>query len=355
MQAQALLFETFTYGIPTEWVRFNDDNTAHNPIYQDAWSTSSKYGFPAPGIVSTSWFTQSNDADRWVVTAPVLISDTGYYFMLDASSIDNAYKDGIEIRVSTTGNESRDNFSNPLLSISQCDTNFCNFMVSLDDYVGDTVWVAVIQNSYDKNLLIADNFRICRPYDPELELTRIILPDSVGPHQKLNLKAVITNKSMTPYTGDVMIRWTYNNRPLNVEIIKVQNLGFNESYLYNSPHAFHLDDTINRFIATIYPADRRDYSNNNNTRLAVRSNGEVVSIDTPNQKTTVKVYPNPARQQISIACDSEIEQVNIIDMHGRQVRSSKGNSIELEGLAPGLYLAVIRTSNGMFTSKFIKE
>jgi len=354
-QSQALLFETFTYGIPSDWVRFNDGNTAHNPQYQEAWTTSYSYGDPAPGIVSTSWFTQSNDADRWVVTAPVLITDTGYYFMLDARSIDNAYKDGLEIRVSTTGCESRDDFGNPLLSISQCDTSFCNMMVCLDDYVGDTIWIAVIQNSYDKNLLVADNFRICRPFDPELELTRIILPDTVSPYQKLSLKGIITNKSMTPYSGELMLRWTYNNRPLNVEIIKLENLGFNESYTFHSLHAFHLDDTLNRFIATIYPSDRRDYSGNNNTRLTVKGNGEVVNIDTPNQKPQIKVYPNPARQQVNIACNSEIEQIQILDVQGRKVLCCKSGSIQLEGLTPGLYFAIIHTVDGISTAKFIKE
>ncbi len=90
---------------------------------------------------------------------------------------------------------------------------------------------------------------------------------------------------------------------------------------------------------------------------------EVVSIKVDCGKSTVNIYPNPARGNrfitVEFASVQEEENISIIDVNGRQIRqltsSNNGSDnyqirIELDGLAQGMYF--IQTTSGQM-SKFI--
>lgn len=349
--SQALLFETFSQGIPSTWTLFNDDNTPHNPDYTDAWTVSPIYGNPAPGVVSTSWFTSPNDADRWIVSSPVLIASEGYSFVVEAAAINGLYADGLEIRVSTTGAEDRSHFSDPLLAEPTCDTLFCDYVVSLDDYVGDTVWIALVQNSYDMNLLMADNFRVCRPLDTEMELTSLLLPDSVDVNMRFPLSGVLTNKSFAPFSGRIRYGYTINGQPHQGDTLTIDGLAHGSSLVFTAPDSISLTDTLNRISLTIYLADAADYDGNNTLSMAVNGYGEVVGINGQPALPSLLLYPNPASQQVTLVCDSEIEEVRIFDLRGRLV----GRSTDVSALPAGLYLLQARTQMGIITTKFSKQ
>lgn len=232
MQSQALHFETFDNGIPADWTLLNDNNTAHQQDYADAWTVRADIGFPAPSVVSTSWFNRQNYADRWLVSSPVYVPDSGYHFMMSAACVDPAYRDGFEVRISTTGGDAKDSFpASSVIKVNYCDTVFHEHHTSLDAYVGDTIWIAVIQNSWDMNLLIVDNLRIAKPEEPELSIVKFNCPSSITYGDTKILGGTIANLSTTPLT-DFNYTITINSRVSSQRHIGGLDLGLGETYTF---------------------------------------------------------------------------------------------------------------------------
>ena len=72
----------------------------------------------------------------------------------------------------------------------------------------------------------------------------------------------------------------------------------------------------------------------------------------------LKIFPNPAKDEIFITSEYPIEKVEICDLSGRQVmvnsRLSNGNSINVSSLAKGIYIVKVYTSKGMIGKKIVK-
>jgi hypothetical protein len=69
------------------------------------------------------------------------------------------------------------------------------------------------------------------------------------------------------------------------------------------------------------------------------------------------VYPNPAANHINInSSGNDLEQVSVFDINGKCVLTSeKQHNIDVSNLSPGLYFIRIKTNQGEFSHKFIKE
>ena len=107
-------------------------------------------------------------------------------------------------------------------------------------------------------------------------------------------------------------------------------------------------------------------------RLTVREkNGTVkysniVHLRLDGRQPGVNVYPNPVQNNITISSkDIDLNQANIIitGMDGRVAKSitiagpsgMRDETIELDGLSPGVYLYKVETKGGVYTGKLVKE
>lgn len=76
-------------------------------------------------------------------------------------------------------------------------------------------------------------------------------------------------------------------------------------------------------------------------------------------RQTLKVLPNPANDQVQIIIDAEIRQMYIYDLNGKMLllnEQNRSNTIDISGLATGMYQIVIEYNNGeVGRSKFIKQ
>lgn len=71
---------------------------------------------------------------------------------------------------------------------------------------------------------------------------------------------------------------------------------------------------------------------------------------------TIKIYPNPAKYFVNIKSDSEITQIQIIDMQGKLVKTVfSTNQLDIRALPAGVYVVRVETSEGIFTEKVRKE
>ena len=68
----------------------------------------------------------------------------------------------------------------------------------------------------------------------------------------------------------------------------------------------------------------------------------------------LKIYPNPTNGQVQIESESEIEWVNVFDISGRKVLTSKEQIIDLSYLNSGIYIFKIKTRNESITKKIFK-
>ena len=181
LSAQVLWSEGFSDGIPTTWTMFNDNNISHNEYQRDAWVVNQSLGNPAPAVVSASWFDPAGVADRWLITNSFTVPDSGYFFELEAACYEEAYPDGFMVKVSTTDRESRAAFTTTIINVPAATASFEKYRGSLDAFIGQTIYIAVIQNSNDMNFIVCDNFKVYIPAQNDVDLVSFALPHQLRP------------------------------------------------------------------------------------------------------------------------------------------------------------------------------
>jgi hypothetical protein len=79
------------------------------------------------------------------------------------------------------------------------------------------------------------------------------------------------------------------------------------------------------------------------------------------QKSSLKVYPNPANDFINIQFPNDhqhADEVSVHDLTGRLVLQEKGalsERVDVSSLPPGLYVVQARTSGGVYVGKVVVE
>lgn len=76
-------------------------------------------------------------------------------------------------------------------------------------------------------------------------------------------------------------------------------------------------------------------------------------------KSTVKIYPNPVVDFVSIKHSSKIDAVEVYNVTGQKVGISKWNAasgtMDMRNLAPGIYIIKVKTGNDVKAVKVIKK
>lgn len=74
-------------------------------------------------------------------------------------------------------------------------------------------------------------------------------------------------------------------------------------------------------------------------------------------KNTFTVFPNPATNQLNISSNLTIQEITILDLTGKEVKTiyEKVESINLENLVDGIYILRVVGEEGVLTQKFVKQ
>lgn len=244
MTAQTLWSEDFSQGIPSTWTMFDDGYVAHHEnMRSGAWCISTTYGNPAPGVVSCSWFDPQGAgvADRWLITDSFMVPDSGYVFALEAACYEASFPDGFMVKVSTTNRDSRDAFLTTIINIPAATNSFTEYRGLLDEFVGQNIYVAVIQNSNDMNFLVADNFKVYKPSQNEVALLGLSMPSFIATGSNTPVNGVVKNLGSQPLTSfDV----TYNvNGGADVAVYSVTGINVPYGSTYNFSHNVPFSET----------------------------------------------------------------------------------------------------------------
>lgn len=101
--------------------------------------------------------------------------------------------------------------------------------------------------------------------------------------------------------------------------------------------------------------------NGNNRIDNVTLKGTAITLSTPSQNlTTFQVFPNPFSDVFQIISSDAMTELAVFDMVGKRVwvktlDGSSAEAIDLGELQAGAYLLKIKTPNGLFTRKLIKQ
>src|SRR5687767_13891000 len=110
-------------------------------------------------VVSTSWFTPVGVANDWLISDSLVVTAPNTFLIWEAYSPDASFRDGYEVRVSTTDRETP-SFTNVVLTVPAELTTLQQRSVKLDAFIGQTIYFAFRNNSNDKYLLYMDNIRV---------------------------------------------------------------------------------------------------------------------------------------------------------------------------------------------------
>lgn len=133
--------------------------------FRDSYTSTNYYAG------STSSYNPAGQADDWLVTRDAIaVPESGYVLTWCSQSLDTQLRDGFSVYVSTTGNQPENFTEAPVFTIEEeesglttnADGEWVEHTVSLDDYAGQNIWIAFVNDSYDKNVLLLDDISVLR-------------------------------------------------------------------------------------------------------------------------------------------------------------------------------------------------
>jgi hypothetical protein len=110
-------------------------------------------------VISSSWFSPVGQADDWLISDTIEVTEANTFLIWQAFTPDQNYRDGYQVRVSTTTKDVA-SFTDQLLNVPAELTTWQTRSVSLSAYVGKKIFFAFRNNSVDKFLLYMDNIMV---------------------------------------------------------------------------------------------------------------------------------------------------------------------------------------------------
>lgn len=157
-------------GLPAGWSQNNVDGFTVDPALSaysfgsNAWVTRDmNFIFPGTGnaVVSTSYYSPTGTSNDWLIT-PSFTVPANAVLEWDAVNVDPSFPDGYQVKISTTGTTVA-SFTTNLLTVGAESANWNNRSLSLNAYAGQTVYIAFVNNSNDKFVLVLDNIKVMVP------------------------------------------------------------------------------------------------------------------------------------------------------------------------------------------------
>lgn len=152
-------------------------------------------GDPNKLMGSASTFTTPGKANDWMVTPQIKIYGTGAKLAWKAMAASNIKRDGYKVYVSTKGYAMEDFETEPIFSIdAEVGGTLQSHEVSLDKYAGQTIYIAFVNDSYDKYVLCVDDIVVSGPEATDaqdrasFEVTTPLMTDTGKAQMSVNVK-----------------------------------------------------------------------------------------------------------------------------------------------------------------------
>jgi len=166
--AQVLWSENFdgatNPSLPAGWLQYNGDGLIPQSNSQYNFGNNAWVSYHTPGstdnvMASTSWYTVPGTANDWLITPALAPLANTYLSFQTRAMMGYPYADGFEVKVSTTGTNVA-NFGTTLLTINAEDTGWTAHAINLSAYSGQTIYIAIVNNSTDDDVLELNNIQL---------------------------------------------------------------------------------------------------------------------------------------------------------------------------------------------------
>ncbi len=223
-EAQVLFSQDFESGNLAPMTAIDvDGKTVHPNVAASAGPTWSVRGNATNRlIVSTSWFNPVGQADDWIISPAITVTQVNTLLLWEAFSPDASFRDGYEVRISTTDDQIA-SFSTIALTVAAEQTTPTRRSVNLDAYVGQTIYFAFRNNSVDKFLLYMDNISV-QVFKNDNAIVRGISFEKYNPiNTPVPVTVTVENHGAKPLTS-LVYSWTSGNNTY-VDTVSGLNIG----------------------------------------------------------------------------------------------------------------------------------
>lgn len=356
---EVLLDESFSgTGIPQGWTVLDADGQAPRPEIvappvsaSPGWQSRSDFNNPFNRVLmSPSWYVDSAVASNdWLISPPVNLQDhpcLSWY----AYSQDRFYGESYEVRISTASPDTTDFLANPALFSVESEANeFTYRSVSLAEYANQQVYIAFRHTSKDKFVLVLDDVRVAEVEQTDLSLFQVPTPEG-GVGQELLIQGAIINRGLDPVNVDSVLNLTYtidNGEAKTIQVRDTAALAPNDTlqFIHDSIWTPEVDDV---YLLSLWLDGVPDDNPLNDTVRLWVGIGQFVGLDDPAQRLRLKVFPNPASEQLQVELPTESARpgaLRLLDVQGRVVRpeqpvpaGTRTARLSLQGLSTGVYV-----------------
>ncbi len=277
LNAQTIFSENFNNSANIlNWTLIDQDgNTpqANYAFFTDAWIPFADPDSAVIGdtcVASTSWYTPAGTADDYLIS-PSIILPANAVLQFDAQASDAMFPDGYEVLISTTTADVAGLNANPVLFSTAAENAFWTTRtVSLAAYAGDTVHIAIRNNSNDKNILFIDNFNISvlPGYDAGFAIATPLSEYANLPLSQINLApiAALVENLGSDTLNNVKVNVDIKRNGVSVYTDSLSNLSiapgsapqpfiFSSNYLPSTVGAYHVEYALSHDNVDANPAD----------------------------------------------------------------------------------------------------
>jgi hypothetical protein len=192
-------------GLPTGWTQnnvdgltpYSDANISLTYMGTNAWITRrlSLDGITIDTVaMSISWYSPAGTSNDYLITPQFTVpSGNGNFLMWQGVTLDVAYPDGYEVRVSTTGTSPAD-FSTIVFSTTAESANsWTQHAVDMSAFAGYNIYVAFRNNSTDKYILLIDDVKMQSITNADAELVSLDVDRFCKTNSNVTIKGTIKN------------------------------------------------------------------------------------------------------------------------------------------------------------------
>lgn len=270
-RAQVLFYQDFEGGVLDPMFAVDVDGKTVNPsVASVAGPTFQVVQQTATNkcVVSTSWFSPVGQADDWLISAPITVTDANTFLVWRAYSPDASYRDGYQVRISTTDSAVA-SFTTLALNVAAELTTWTQRSVKLTNYVGQTIYFAFRNNSTDKYLLFMDDIKV-EVLKNNNAIVKSLTFDKYNPlTTEVPIKINVENHGATPLTSFVFnytisdSTYTDSVSGLNIAPLKSADVTHSINYVINETGEFPVDVNL----VSPNGVDDEDAADNSITRV----------------------------------------------------------------------------------------
>jgi len=182
---------------------FADAWTIPQQVFNDAFDITSNV------VISNSRYDPAGTADDWLITPQISVVDANTAVLWSARALSNNSRDGMEVRVSTT-NTDLSSFTDVIYSSDAESTVRTTRTKSLNNYIGEQIYIAFINNSTDKYLLLVDDIIVKVLPSENMKISSFDSDPYQEMNQEIPIRITVTNDG-----GDLLnsldLKWSDGN------------------------------------------------------------------------------------------------------------------------------------------------